>query len=421
MRIHRPTLGFTLAALVVATAFLSAAPGAAGARPDTLAPRLLAAIEGRGPAEPIEVIVLTKGPAAPAAEAARAMGYDVVWTYDLIDGFSARTTVGALDLLGAQPWTKAVWDSRQHGTLLDVSVKDIRAHVPAAAGWDGSTLTIAVIDTGVEITDAAFSGAIAACVSTIGGLAVPECDDTDGHGTHVAATALGRHATHKGVAHGAKLAAVRVLHAAGAGTSGDIIAGMNWVKNNKNAVTPPIRVASMSIGYVNPGCGDGTEPEALAADALVAAGVSFAIAAGNSGYNKCTVDGASAAFNVVTVGAADDRGTTNPADDRLASFSSGGPTADGRLKPEVVAPGVAITAPGIGPLLWTMDGTSMATPHVAGVMAQLIEKDPTLTPAQVKSKLTSTAYRPTAATGLPNNDWGHGLVDACRAAGMTGC
>ena len=420
MKLNRSALGLALAALVLASA-LAAVPPVQGARPDTLTPRLLAAIDGRAVVEPVEVIVLTKGPAAPAAEAARALGFDVVWTYDVIDGFSARTTVGQLDLLGAQPWTKAVWDSRAHTTFLDVSVRDIRAHVPAAAGWDGSTLTVAVIDTGVEITDAAFSGAIAACVSTIGGLAVPECDDTDGHGTHVAATALGRHATHKGVATGAKLAAVRVLHAAGAGTSGDIIAGINWVKNNRNAVSPPIRVASMSIGYVSPGCGDGSEPEALAADALVAAGVSFAIAAGNSGHSSCTVDGASAAFNVVTVGAADDRGSTNPADDRLASFSSGGPTADGRLKPEIVAPGVGITAPGIGPLLWTMDGTSMATPHVAGVIAQLLEKEPTLTPAQVKARLTSTAYRPTAATGLPNSDWGYGLVDACKATGFATC
>jgi subtilisin family serine protease len=102
------------------------------------------------------------------------------------------------------------------------------SQVEATDAWTitrGKGATVAVLDTGIETTDPAFAGAIASCVSTIAGLVLPECDDTDGHGTHVSGSVASRDATYKGIAHGAKLAAVRVLHVAGAGTSADIIAG----------------------------------------------------------------------------------------------------------------------------------------------------------------------------------------------------
>jgi serine protease AprX len=389
--------------------------------PDKIAPRLADAIAGHAPADPVNVIVMTNVPGAEGGRLARALGFEVEWTYGLIDAFSAEVRVADLDLLEAQPWVASLWDSRPMTTLMDNSAPDMDAPVAWSAGWNGAGITVAVLDTGIETTDPAFAGAIASCVSTLAGLALPECDDTDGHGTHVSGSVASRDATYKGVAHGAKLAAVRVLHVAGAGTSADIIAGMNWVKNNQNLVSPPIRVATMSIGFLDPGCGDGSDPEAKAADALVAAGVPFTIAAGNSGHTSCTVDGASAAFNVITVGAVDDRNTIDPTDDTLASFSSGGPTQDGRLKPEISAPGVNIRSVFLGPTTSELDGTSMATPHVAGAVALLLQKEPTLSTSQVKSRVTSNAIVPTAAGSLPDNDWGFGVVNACKMLQLTGC
>jgi serine protease AprX len=383
--------------------------------------RLERAIDGLSSDAIIEVIVETNGPSVTAADEARLAGFEVVWTYDIIDALSAKVAVADLPRLAAQDWAAKVWDSRPMTTLMDVSASDIDAPKAWNAGFNGAGITVAVIDTGIETTDPAFAGAIVSCVATIGGLTLPECDDTDGHGTHVAGSVASRDATYRGIAWGAKLASIRVLHAAGAGTSADIVAGMNWVKNNRNLVNPPIRVATMSIGFLDPGCGDGRGPEAEAADALVAAGVSFTIAAGNAGHNSCTVDGASAAFNVVTVGAVNDQNTVDPADDTIADFSPGGPTKDGRLKPEISAPGENIWSVYLGPTIRELDGTSMATPHVAGSIAVLLQKEPSLTPSQVKSRITSNAFAPSAAGSVPNNDWGYGIVNVCKMLGLTGC
>jgi serine protease AprX len=367
------------------------------------------------------VIAQTTDPMPDANALVEGLGGRLVWNYEILPGFAATVPRDALTALADDERIVHLSPSRDVTTLMDVSAKAIQAPAAWSLGYDGSGVTVAVLDTGIERTDAAFSGAIVSCVATISGIVAPDCSDSDGHGTHVSGTVASRHTTYKGIAPGASLASVRVLHAAGSGTSADIIAGMDWIARNKNTVSPPIRVATMSIGYLNPGCGSGTDPEAVAADRLVDAGLVFTIAAGNSGHTKCTIDGASAAFKVITVGASDDRNTVAYADDTLASFSSGGPTKDGRMKPDLVAPGVGIQSVYIGPLIASLDGTSMATPHVAGVAALLLEKEPGLTPAQVKTRLTGTTVTPNAATGLPNDDWGYGLVNACRALQLTGC
>lgn len=408
--------------LGIALALGIGAPAAPAQDAPKIDARLLRDLGTAAANDPLLVIVETVGNSHAAASSARAMGVQVVWEYDLIDAFAGRVLPSDVPRLAAQPWVEQVWRSEPVGALMDNSVKDIQATNAWNAGYNGAGVTVAILDTGIEVLDPAFAAAIVSCVSTVGGLTVPECDDTDGHGTHVAGTVASRDATFRGVAWGASVAAVRVLHVAGVGTSADIIAGMDWVRNNKDLVTPRIRVASMSIGFLDPGCGDGKGPEAEAADALVAAGVGFAIAAGNTGHNTCTVDGASAAFNVVTVGAADDKNTADPLDDTLADFSSGGPTKDGRLKPELSAPGVSIRSVFLGPTTTELDGTSMATPHVGGAMAVLLQKEPLLTPAQVKDRLQNTAIATNEATGtLPNNDWGHGLLNVCRLLQLSGC
>lgn len=388
---------------------------------DIVSADLAQEIEEAGPGEELLLIARTSEPMGDGHDLVEALGGRLVWAYDLLPGFAAYVPAERIRDLTDDPRVLGLSPSRPVAPLMDVSAKAIQAPSAWNAGYDGSGITVAVIDTGVDLFEPSLSGAVVDCVSTIAGVESPECTDTNGHGTHVAGTVASRHGTYRGVAPGASLAIVRVLHAAGAGTSADIIAGMEWVADNKDRVSPPIRVATMSIGFVDPGCGDGRDPEAIAADNLVRRGVVFTIAAGNSGHKTCTVDGASAAFDVITVGASDDRGTVAGSDDTLADFSSGGPTADGRLKPELVAPGVGITSLFVGPFIATLDGTSMATPHAAGAAALLLHKEPGLAPDDVKTRLTATTVAPDAATGLPNNDWGHGLVNACRALQLAGC
>lgn len=414
-----------LAILATIAAVLSSLFGGARVVDDVdvgvLSPELAQLLSTSAADAPINVIVGTRGPSSERTDEASLLDLDVIWTYQLIPAFSATATPAGIKALAQQDWVTGISLNRPMTSLMDASTGGIEATKAWDAGYTGAGITVAVLDTGVDLIEPGLDEAIVACVSTILGVTVPECTDTNGHGTHVAGTVASRDATYRGVAPDANLAIVRVLHAGGAGTSADIIAGMDWIAENKDRVSPPIRVATMSIGFADPGCGDGSGPEAEAADALVARGVSFTIAAGNSGHETCTIDGASAAFNVITVGAADDRNTANQADDTLAKFSSGGPTADGRLKPDLVAPGVNIRSLSLGPTTAELDGTSMATPHVAGAIAVLLEKEPSLTPAEVKARLLGSTAAPDAAASLPDKDWGHGLLNVCAALRLDGC
>lgn len=370
--------------------------------------------------ETVSVIVTTVGPPTAAAAAARSLGARVTWTYTIIDGFAALAPAGVLEELAERPDVARIYLDRPVTTVMDVSHLAVEADKAWAAGVDGGSVTVAVLDTGIDRLHPFFpDGTIVSCVSTLAGLVTPECTDSNGHGTHVAGTVASRDATFPGVARQAKLAVVRVLHAAGIGLSSDIIAGMQWVQNNKNSVFPPIRVATMSIGPLSPGCGDDNDPEAQAANNLVASGIPFTVAAGNSGHNNCTIDGAAAATSVTTVAAVDDRASVTQQDDVIAGFSSGGGTK--LAKPDVSYPGVNIRSAFLGPTTNELDGTSMATPHAAGTAALVIDAEPGLSAAQVKDRILSTAVK-TSNTGASfNTVYGHGLGNACRALKLTTC
>jgi aqualysin 1 len=204
--------------------------------------------------------------------------------------------------------------------------------------------------------------------------------DCNGHGTHVAGTVGG--ATY-GVAKGVTLIAVRVLDCSGNGTNSGVIAGMDWVTSNR--VLPA--VANMSLG------GGFSQAINDAVTRMTNAGVSLAVAAGNENQNACNTSPASAAA-AITVGA-----TTSS--DARASFSNYGTCLD------VFAPGNSITSS------WytsttatnTISGTSMASPHVAGVAALYLQGNPSASAATVANAIisTSTTGKVTSpGTGSPN-------------------
>jgi serine protease AprX len=372
-------------------------------------------------ARSVRIIATTQSAPDAAIGAARQAGGSVTWRYTIIDGFAATVPAAAVDQLAARSDVTGIWRDEPVKAVTDVSTKAIEADKAWAAGFEGAGITVAVLDTGIDSTNPYLKPAIVSCVSTVGGVVSPECTDTDGHGTHVAGTVASRSTTYPGVARKASLAPVRVLHAAGTGFNSDIVAGMQWIANNKNKVSPPIRVATMSIGYSSPGCGDDTNPDAQAANALVNAGLVFTVAAGNSGHTKCTIDGASAASKVTTIAAVDDRATITQTDDVIASFSSGGSSKNN--KPDVSFPGVNITSTfiGAGTLYATMSGTSMATPHAAGVAALLLSKESALTPAQVKSRITGNTVKNSNTGTTFNYVYGYGLGNACRTLLLTTC
>ncbi|WP_433350882.1 S8 family peptidase [Microtetraspora malaysiensis] len=301
-----------------------------------------------------------------------------------------------------------VWLDRKVKADLDVSVPMIGAPQAWAGGHDGTGVKVAILDTGIDAAHPDLAGKVADSKSFIPG---QEVQDGHGHGTHVASTVAGSGAAaggkYKGVAPGAKLVIGKVLDNSGSGTDSQVIEGMEW------AAASGAKVVSMSLGS---GPSDGTDPMSQAVNALSAStGVLFVIAAGNLGASgRETVASPGTADAALTVAAVDK-------DDKWATFSGQGPRfGDGALKPDIAAPGVAITAArAAGTSMGTPAddryttgaGTSMATPHVAGAVAIMAQQHPDWSGLQLKAALMSTAKD----DDLSVYKQGAGRVDLARA------
>jgi hypothetical protein len=228
-----------------------------------------------------------------------------------------------------------------------------------------SNVTAYIIDTVININHQDFGGR-----ASFGFNAIDDGYSTDcnGHGTHVAGTVGG---TKYGVAKDVKLVAVRVLDCGGYGTTEEVIAGIDYVTSQASSSDGPA-VANMSLG------GPADQPLDDAVAASIAAGVTYVVAAGNEADNACAYSPARASA-AITVGATDRV-------DLRAGFSNYGSCLD------IFAPGVGITSAYIGSTTATatLNGTSMAAPHVAGAAALLLAQHPTWTPRQVRDSIVTT-------------------------------
>ena len=244
----------------------------------------------------------------------------------------------------------------------------------------GSGVKVYILDTGIRATHTQFAGRVISGFTAINdGLGT---SDGNGHGTHVSGTVGG---STYGVAKNVTLVAVRVLDSGGFGTTSGVIAGVDFVTSDHQAGQPA--VANMSLG----GAASSTLDTAVTNS--INDGVTYAIAAGNENQNACNVSPARVP-NAITVGA------TTMSDAR-SSFSNFGTCVD------IFAPGSAITSSWntSDTAINTIDGTSMATPHVAGVAALFLETNPSASPATVTAAIIngSTPNKVTnAGTGSPN-------------------
>jgi len=246
----------------------------------------------------------------------------------------------------------------------------------------GAGVRAYIIDTGIHTSHTQFGGRASYGYDAVDG-SLP-ADDCNGHGTHVAGTVGG--ATY-GVAKGVQLIAVRVLNCAGSGSTSGVIAGINWVRQQKQTNPGTPAVANMSLG--------GSFSSALnqAVASAIQAGVIFVVAAGNSNANACNFSPSSTS-TALTVGAIGSNGSR-------ASFSNYGSCLD------FFAPGISITSAWYSSNTATniLSGTSMATPHVAGVVALYLQGTPGATPSTVDSALKSNATPGTVTnpgSGSPN-------------------
>jgi serine protease AprX len=259
--------------------------------------------------------------------------------------------------------------------------------------------------------------------------------DPGGHGTHVAGIVAGNGTRSAGefvgIAPQANIVDVRVLGRTGSGRLSSVIRGIEWVVAHRDIYN--IRVMNLSFGAPVT-VSYRTDPLAAAIEIAWRSGVVVVAASGNGGPARDSVVTPGIDPYSITVGATDDGATLTTRDDTLAAFSAWG-TADSNAKPDLVAPGrriVSLRAVGStldmlfpdrvvaaknGATYLRLSGTSMSTPVVAGAVALLLERDPDLTPDQVKSLLMKSAKRygqDAAPPPDPAAD-GNGLLDVATA------
>ncbi|HZX04727.1 S8 family peptidase, partial [Kribbella sp.] len=305
-----------------------------------------------------------------------------------------------------------VWLDGKRKVTLDQSVPQIGAPTAWKAGYTGKGVPVAVLDTGIDKSHPDLA------TQVVGMKNFTDAPDGDhfGHGTHVASTIAGTAAAsngkYKGVAPDARLYDGKVCDDGGSCQDSAILAGMEWAAKDIKA-----KVVNLSLGGTDT---PGIDPLEEAVNRLTAeTGTLFVIAAGNDGPNERTIGSPGSADAALTVGAVDKQ-------NGLADFSSRGPRiGDGAVKPDISAPGVSIVAAKakdsvigepVGDRYLRLDGTSMATPHVAGSAAILAQEHPNWKAAELKGALMGSAKPAADQTAF---EQGAGRVDVAKGIKQT--
>src|SRR5580704_9091770 len=396
-----------------------------------LAPTVARAHRGAAPSETVKVIVQYKQvPQTEQEGKVQRLGARLNHRLHSVKGIALTIPVSALPALEADPEILSV--SIYHPMKGLDEVTDVAMGVSAAwnAGYDGTGIGVAVIDSGIndshpDLMDSTESNSRVVYRQDFTGTPTSNSSgamyDLYGHGTHVAGIIGGNGylsgGNYSGVAPGVSLIDLRVLDLNGSGSDSNVIAAIEQAIALKN--TYNIRVINLSLGrgifvsYTQ-------DPLCQAVESAWKAGIVVVVAAGN--YGRVSVNGSNgfgtitAPGNdpfVLTVGAMKSNGSSSPASETKASFSSKGPTTyDHVVKPDIMAPGngiVSLSAPGAtlesqypneqltgndgNNDYFTLSGTSMATPAVAGSVALLLQQNGALTPDQVKARLMKTTYK----------------------------
>ncbi|HEX2622047.1 MAG TPA: S8 family serine peptidase [Phototrophicaceae bacterium] len=343
-----------------------------------------------------------------------------------IQGFAARLTPAQLKIIQSDPMVEFVSIDRPVYAIgmvpvagsdsVPTGVRRIGAGTTTTV-HEASTVNVAVIDTGIDLTHPDLNAVNGKnCVRQN-----RTANDDHGHGSHVAGTIAAKNngSGVEGVAPGTKLYAVKVLNSAGSGTTSQVVCGIDWVTANAAALN--IKVANMSLGgggSNDNNCGNtNNDAEHKAICRSVAAGVTYVIAAGNSGVNFASSVPASYPEVLTVTAVSDSDGASGAAggaptcrtgelDDKYATFSNYAVSA-GDINHTVAGPGVCIYSTWKNGGYNTISGTSMATPHLAGVVALCFGNGGVagpctgLTPAQVIQKIRTDAQaHATSANGF---------------------
>lgn len=423
-----------LVVVVMAASLALAAPRKLSPELNSRLARMGAPTAQQSPEELVDVIIQFRQGTVLQNHVQRMLGLGASHrnSLDVVHGGLFTIPAKLLSVLANDPDVVYVSPDRKliHTSIWDYVLDASQATQVIQAGYDGSGIGIAIIDSGVRANHPDLqnlrSGYSRVVYSQSFVAGDPSTDDAYGHGTHVAGLLAGNgqlsNSAMVGIASNANLINLRVLDATGAGTDSSVIAAIQRAIQLKN--TYNIRVINLSLGrrvsesYL-------LDPVCQAVEQAWKAGIVVVVAAGNngrdntmntSGYGTITAPGNDP--YVITVGATNTHATDITTDDTLTSYSSKGPTLlDHIIKPDLLAPGnrvVSLLANGstldvmspadeVPPSAYNgygskasyffMSGTSMATPIVSGSVALMLQRIPSLTPDQVKIRLMKTATK----------------------------
>ncbi len=315
-------------------------------------------------------------------------------------------------------------DTNRFKIFLDISVPSINASVFWNLDLNGSGVNVAVIDTGMQTNHSALNVTLNGTTrifESYNSVDLGDSNDTVGHGTHVVGIIISSNSTYTGVAPGVDtIINIKALNATG-GTDNSVMNGLSWALINATNF-PKVLSNSWGASYKDSSNGciialdtlpDGNDILTTFVDNLVDTyNVTIVFAAGNDGTcGNISLGVPADSFNVISVGSINDGNTIDRTNDVISSFSSLGPTLDGRKKPDLVAPGSNIISTYLNNDFASESGTSMATPHVSGAVALLSQLG--LTNLEIKSLLINTAED--RGTSGWDNIYGWGYIELGNA------
>jgi serine protease AprX len=287
------------------------------------------------------------------------------------------------------------YDSNIH-SIINKASKTIGIDKISSLPLTGKGVTVALIDTGVAMhKDLTYpSNRIVGFKDFIKNKQRPY--DDNGHGTHisglVASNGISSKGKYKGVAPEAYILSVKALDNEGNGKVSDILSSIQWVIQTRNTFNT--KILNLSLGTAAQ-YSERFDPLVKAANKAIESGLIVVTAVGNNGPSQKSILSPSTSRHVISVGACDDRSEADGNNFKIPTFSSRGPTRDRIKKPDLLAPGVDIVSLSNTDFMGyaSLTGTSMSAPIVSGVVALMLQENPSLTHFEVKKRLIESCIR----------------------------